>query len=364
MTKASISKKKAVTLKDVAERAGVSRWLAGHVLNGGKSTAHASLESVEQIRKAAKDLNYHSNYAAGLLRGKRSHTFGLLVSSAGDPLRSFLVQYLDAKAVQIGCHTLISNTFSNPAVPQNWFEDYVEEFVRRGVDGVFCAIHPHYEEDRAALLERHPNTVFYEDQGVPDAACVSVDREAAARLAVRHLVERGRRRIGLAMMTLSLPAHLDRFRGYELELQAHGLPVDEQLVFNGEPHGLAAYPYCDMKANKWEFPIELMDMVIDTLVCDAQADAIVAYDDFWAASLIKRMRVRGIKVPQQVAVVGYLNHYLCDWTDPAITTIDLSHEAAAGAMVQMLEQMVTDGPLPKDQRKVKIKPKLIVREST
>ena len=84
---------------------------------------------------------------------------------------------------------------------------------------------------------------------------------------------------------------------------------------------------------------------------------------FWAATLIKRMRARGIRVPHDVAVVGYLNHYLADWSDPALTTVDLRHTVAAEVMVQMLERMVSEGPLSEVERVVKIKPKLIVRDS-
>ncbi|MEN6558688.1 MAG: substrate-binding domain-containing protein, partial [Thermoguttaceae bacterium] len=68
--------------------------------------------------------------------------------------------------------------------------------------------------------------------------------------------------------------------------------------------------------------------------------------------------------PDDVAVVGYSNHYLADWTDPSLTTLDLQHAQAARTMVAMMTRQLADGPLPEDQRVVKISPKLIVREST
>jgi DNA-binding LacI/PurR family transcriptional regulator len=68
-------------------------------------------------------------------------------------------------------------------------------------------------------------------------------------------------------------------------------------------------------------------------------------------------------VPADVAVVGYLNHYLADWTDPPLTTIDLSHAEAARQMIKMMERMIADGSLPSEERGVKIRPRLIVRES-
>ncbi len=361
-TQRGVALDKPATLTDVARAAGVSRWVAGRVLNGGRGNSRVGTATAQRIREAAKTLNYYPNHAALLLRGRRSHTFGLLVASAGDPLRSFLVQYLDAEAVNLGCSVLIGNTFGNPALGPDQFDRYVEEFARRGVDGVFCAVHHWFQGERHLLMARHPNTIFYEDPGVPGAVYVTVDREEAARLAVRRLLERGRQRIGLAVMTLARRPHLARLHGYQRELQAHGLAIDERLIFNGANVRLTFAKYNEAEG-RWEFPFETIDAAIDRLVGDGNADAIVAHDDFWAAALIKRLRARGLRVPDDVAVIGYLNHYVADWTDPALTTLDLQHALTARQMVGMMARMITCGPLPEDERVVKILPKLIVRES-
>ena len=349
-------------LIDVARQAGVSRGIAGHVLNGGAGNSRVSTKTALKIQAVAKRLDYRPNHAARLLRGKRSCTFGLLVASAGDPLRSFLAQYLDVESVKIGCHTFIANTIGDPIVGPDLFEEYVDEFARRGVDGVFCAVHHWFGGDRARLTEKHPNTVFYED-GLEGAARVVVDREEAVRLAVRHLARRGRRRIALAVMSLSRPTHVARRLGYEKELQCHSLPIEEHLIFNGEPYGLA-YAYCNLNTGRWDFPTQVIERAVQELVLEQKADAIVAHDDFWAAAFVKRLHACGIRVPQDVAVVGYLNHYLADWTDPALTTLDLQHELAAKQMVSMMERMIEHGPLPADERAVQIKPRLIIRESS
>jgi DNA-binding LacI/PurR family transcriptional regulator len=350
-------------LIDVARKAGVSCCVAGHVLNGSRGNSRVSQKTALRIREVARQLNYHPNHAARLLRGKRSYTYGLLVASAGDPLRSFLVQYLDAEALKVKCHTYIGNTIGNPLVGPNQFEAYVDEFARRRVDGVFCAVHHWWEGDRNYLLAKHPHTVFYEDPGIPKAVYVTVDREAAIRMAVQHLVERGRKRIGLAVMTLSRPTHLARRRGYEAELHAQGLPLEERLIFNAEPYG-DAFARCNEGECKWEFPEPIIDRLIEALVIRGRADAIVAHDDFWAAAIIKRLVVQNIRIPVDVAIVGYLNHYLADWTVPPLTSVDLQHLQAARQMVRLLEKMIADSPMPEEERIVSIKPRMIVRESS
>jgi DNA-binding LacI/PurR family transcriptional regulator len=353
---------KPATLTDVARTAGVSRWVAGRVLNGGRGNSRVGLDTAKRIREAARTLNYSPNPAALLLRGSRSHSFGLLVASAGDPLRALLVQHLDAEAVRVGCSVLIGNTIGNPAVGPDQFDRYVEEFGRRGVDGVFCAVHHWFRGDRRQLMARHPNTIFYEDPGVPGAAYVTVDREEAMRLAVRHLLGRGRRRIGLAVMTLARRPHLARLHGYQRELQSQGLAIDERLIFNGANVRLTFAKY-DESTGRWEFPVETIDAAIDRLIGECKADAIIAHDDFWAVTFIKRLRARGLRVPDDVAVVGYLNHFVADWTDPALTTLDLQHGLAARKMVEMMARTLTTGPLAEEDRVVTIPPRLIVRES-
>lgn len=353
---------KPVTLADVARITGVSRCVAGQVLNGGAGNSRAAQQTVNRIVQVAKELDYRPNLAARQLRGKRSHTFGLLVASAGDPLRSFLVQYLDSEAVKIGCRTMIANTIGKVDLGPDQFEYHLEDFARRRVDGVFCAVHNWFGGDRAALLERHPNTVFYEDPGIENGSYVWVDRAQAVRLAVRHLLAKGRRRIGLALMSLSRPTHVDRLRGYQAELQAKGLPVDNSLVFNGEPFGLA-YAHCNEHSGRWELTADVAGKIIESLVLEQQADALVAHDDFWAALLIRTLRRKGLSVPGDVAVVGYLNHYLADWTDPPLTTVDLQHQEAARTMVRMMEQKVQAKSVVSSPEIVRIDPKLVIRES-
>ena len=356
-----------IRLIDIAEVAGVSRTVAGRVLNGGDGNSRVGEDTAKRILEVAEKMQYKPNPAARQLRGKRTQTYGVLVASAGDPLRSFLVQQLDIEAFHVGCHTIIGNTIGRDE--PNHFGYYVDELSRRGVDGMFCAVHEWFAGDRQNLVDQHPNSIFYENPGIPDACYVEVDRYGASRMAVEHLVKSGRRRIGLALTNLSKPTCQSRRQGYLDELSAHGLSVqgelsaDQSFIFNGESLGAIHAEYNEVNQT-WNYPVEAIDRVVDVLVRDGGVDAIVAHDDFLAATLIKRLRSRGISVPHDVAIVGYLNHYLADWTDPALTTIDLQHGQAAKLMIRMMERLINDESIPKEDRVVTIKPRLIVREST
>lgn len=352
-----------VRLLDIARAAGVSRTVVGQVLNGGKGNSRVAEATAKHILNVADRMSYRPNLAAQQLRGKRTLTYGVMVASAGDPLSSFLVQHIDTEAVKSGCHTMIGNTIGCTDLGPNQFDYHVEEFTRRAVDGVFCAVHNWFEGDRRALVARHPNTVFYGDPGVQGVHSVVVDRAAAIRAAVGHLVERGRRRIALAVADLKKPSCRARLEGYRDALAEADIPYRRSLVFDAGPHG-AAYAIHDPENLLWDFNSQPIDLALDALVRDGRCDSIVAYDDFWAAVILRRLRARGISVPNDIAVVGYVNHYLADWTDPPLTSVDLQHQVAAKRMIEMMEQIVESGPLPEDERQIVVQPRLIVRQST
>jgi DNA-binding LacI/PurR family transcriptional regulator len=355
-------RQKRIRLLDVAEAAGVSPGVVSQVLGRGRSNSRASEATRARILDVARSLNYRPDPSARRLRGARSNLYGVLVASAGDPLVSFLVQFLDVEAMKVGCHTLICNTVGDTALAPDQFDYHVRELAHQGMDGVFCAVHDWFGGDRSELVRQHPHTVFYEDPGIPGACHVTVDREAAGRLAVRHLFERGCRRIGIAVRGVALPKQAARLKGYRDEAAACGLRAEDALVFNGEAFS-AAVPLCDARGEKWRFPSEIGARVVNALVRGAGADGIVAPDDFWASAIIRELRARGLRVPDDVAVVGYLNHYLADWVDPPLTTISRCPDEAARRMVAMMERLVRDGAIPARERSVVIRPKLVVRQS-
>lgn len=354
---------KRVRLVDIAQAAGVSVGVVSQVLGSGKSNSRASETTASKIKEIAAALNYSPNHSARRLRGARSNLYGVLVASAGDPLVSFLVQYLDMEALKVGCRTLICNTIGDTALAPDQFNYHVDELINQGVDGVLCAVHDWFGGNRKALIRKHPNTVFYGDPRIPTASYVSVDREASATLAVRHLVERGYKRIAIALRGSGNLKQSARLLGYRKAMVAVGRKVEERLIFKGD--GLEmAIPMCDAQGERWELPPGIGARVVEALVARGRADAIIAPDDFWASVIIRYLREINLRVPQDVAVIGYLNHYLAEWIDPPLTTISRCPDLAARNMVLLLERLIAGTTMDIAERRVVITPKLIVRAST
>ncbi len=198
-----------------------------------------------------------------------------------------LVQQLDVEAATHGCQTLIGNTVLAIDAPYpNRFTDRVAEFMQREVDGILCAVHTWNPYDRRALLKAQPHTVFYDDPGIEGTVCVVPDRADAVAKSFRYLMGRGRQRIALATLSKTIPSHQDRIVGYREERAAQAAVNDPALIFVAEEYGLQ---FNDSGSEtSLDMPPELPDIVLDKLVRDAHADAIICHDDFLAANLLRR----------------------------------------------------------------------------
>ncbi len=347
---------------DIAKVVGVSRWTVGQVLNAGSGNSRVAVDTARRIREVAKQLNYRPSFAAITLRSNRSRIFGMMVASAGDPLRSFLGQYLDSEATKISRQVYQANTVGDVTFAENQFDNVMDRFTSHQVDGVFCAVHPWFPGDRHELVRRFPATIFYENQGVDDFPHVTVDRKAGMELAVDHLVAMGRKRIGLALESIRTANGRIRYFAWQDALKKHDLPVNDSLCVGVERAGMMHAIHDDDK-RIWNFPEEELKPVIDRLVIRQKVDSLIVQNDFWAAAIIRSLRQRKIRVPEDVAIIGFLNHYLADWVDPSLTTIDPNHREAARIMVEMLEERVTQGAFSEEMKEVLVKPTLIIRQS-
>ncbi len=185
---------------------------------------------------------------------------------------------------------------------------------------------------------------------------VEPDYYQVGRLGVQHLLDRGRRRIAMVFSNLSFPYAVQRHHAYRDALREVGLPVENRLVWILPERTPAQW----MDA----FTLELAGRAVEELVIRARADAIVAVNDSYAARLMAALRERGLRVPDDVAVVGCDHLEIGTLVDPAMTTIDLRVEELAGAMTSLLFELLDRGSVPADRRAVVIPPRLVVRASS
>ena len=331
-----------VGLRHVAERAGVSVKTVSNVVNDYE---HVTASTRARVQQAIDELNYRPNLAARNLRQGRSDVIALALPEIDAPYFAELARSVIKCAEAEGWTVLIDQT--DGEVDR---EQLVLDGIRgRLIDGlIFSPIALGAEE-----LERRRDTVplVLLGERVYDGPAdhVSIDNVAAARMATGHLIELGRRRIaaiGDQPRPQSQTAHLRR-RGYQEALAAAGLPESPELVVEVE-----AYRRADGAAATRHL-----------MALPDPPDALFCFNDLLALGALRALHEAGLRVPEDVAVVGWDDVEDTRYCTPSLTTISPDKRQIATLAVEFLAARLGEGRTG-PPREVTADFTLAVREST
>jgi len=343
------------TLADVARGAGVSRVAAAKVLLGsGGPNVRVGRKTADRVHQVAEDLRYTPNRAARQLAGKRSNLIGVIIDTYSAPVHFERLSLLEREAAELGYRFLVGQSHDGA----DWVRDYIEDFRARGLDGAICMAHqyPGREQEIAEAFSRLPCGMFI---GKPGRDCdgpayVAIDLADGVRQAFEHVWARGRRRVGIVLFNMETLSMIRRYEGYCKALEDHGLTPNPDLVCGGVPN----QPWMGEPSTETMLPY------VSDLVSRHKADAILAPNDRAAVMVIKALRRLGRRVPDDVAVVGFDNIEIAAMYEPPLTTVGRMNKELARSAVRLLVRMVEGEDVSAEQRRVTIKPELIVREST
>jgi DNA-binding LacI/PurR family transcriptional regulator len=335
---------------DIARALDVSQAAVSMVLSG-KNPDRVGADKRLAIEQAAKRMGYLPNLAAQQLKGVRSRLLGVLIGAGAAPVLFDRVTALERAAAARGYRVLVGQIGDD----MNLLGQYVDDFVGRGLDGVVCMSHelPGNPTVIPEMLARVKHVVYLRRPATGNGSFVHIDAADCIHQAVDHLTQRGRRRIGMVILNEFNQANIHRREGYIAAMRRNGLPVDESLIWVGDERLLP---------NPHEVSNENADRVVHELVDTQKADAIVAINDDWAAQLIKALKRRHWRVPEDVAVVGQGDFRIASFFDPEITTLDPQNEVFANAAIDLIVQMIDGQGRP--EASITVKPRLIVRQST
>jgi len=328
-------------LVDIAREVGVSRATVGKVLLKSGSNIRVARDTARRIRETARKLNYRPNRIARQLTGAASGLIAVFVESVLNPVSQQRLWATEAEARGSGFRTLICQLGQDADVAE-----YVQDFESYNVEAILYL--GTRESTAAALGEVTANVISSVRIAGDSVYYVELDRRQASRLAVSHLLERDRRRVGLVMPPQTSDLGHEKYHGYLDGLKAAGLTYGEDLI----------------SVTDVSDPVKGMERAIDELVDARKCDAIIATSDAWAVLLIKALKRRGMDVPGDVAIIGFDNLDMATAVDPELTTIDHQHHLAAVAMVGRLMELTGKQELTDSEEGRMIPPKLIVRQST
>lgn len=326
------------TIYQVAERAGVSLSTVSRVLNG-KASVNKVLK--ERVEKAVKELNYRPNSVARSLANNRTDSVGVLVPELNAPFFGDLMQAVESTLRAADKHVIIS-------VGRNCLEtekDAVEFLISRNCDALI--MHAEALSDEY-LLELNQSKlpvalVNRQVEGLPEA-CTSLDNEKGGYLATRHLLELGHKDIAyISGPTDKCDASL-RLEGHKRALSEAGLPINPQLIFNGD------YSEEDGKIG-----------LLELMARDVPFTALVCANDWMASGAISCARDLGMSLPQDLSVVGFDDVVFAHHVFPRLTTV--SNPIAE--MAEMSAKYILNKVYGQANNvQLYFEPSLVVREST
>jgi len=302
-----------VSLRDVAEHAGVSFQTVSKVLQGAGRAAPATRQ---RIFDAAAELGYRPNTLARGLATRRTRTIGFIASGLASFVLDPLMRGAEREARAQGYFTIIALAEGD----EEQAERLIHELIERRVDGIISAALTLQQNRRyGELLRRLAPTVCIFPVHGGGLSLVGEDPPLIGLLATQHLVTLGHRRIATIVGVVDRPGVSGRFRGYQQALEEAGLAVDPELVDVGHWTPEGGY--------------DAMHRLLDHA---PGITAIFAHNDHMAIGAIRALHERGLRVPDDVAVVGCDDIDLARYVVPSLTTVRISFERSGETAVRLL----------------------------
>jgi len=325
----------AVTIKDVAERAGVTPSTVSRALN---NRGRVSPETRERVLRAARELGYRPAMAGRGLALGRTENLGFLTHhrhtlNPGSFYGGVLAG-VDSEARAHGFHVIFSSDTSEK-LPAMVKERRVDGLILAGCD---------IPRDLIVALKAQEVPLVLVDNHLNKVDSVITDNVGGAREAVTHLIRLGHREIGFICEWFGDLSFAERFEGYKIALREHGLPYDEDLVAEGLPREEGS-GYVAMR--------KLLERHIPS--------AIFAANDKTAAEAIRAIKEQGLRVPEDIAVVGFDDGSLAPHTEPPLTTMRVFREKMGALATRRLLELIEEPDQPPVQ--IKLATQLIVRGS-
>ena len=331
-----------VTQTKISQEVGVSRSAVSHVLNG--RTHMVSAETCIRILKALDENGYHKNALVRALRANRTHVVGIVVPNAGFHFYSEIVRAAEKEAGDHGFQCFLCQNHCE----SGQIEKVINALREYRVDGIMIVTASSMASPLAyRSLKQHKVPFVVVD--VPTESVkthfVGSDNFEAGRVATEHLLKLGHRRIAFLKGYHENPGAQERLKGYMNALLEFGISVQDDL----------------MTGDGFEF--ESGQRAISTLLDRHMSfSALIASSDFAALGAVQELGRRGLRVPDDISLIGCGNLDFSAMVTPTLTTID-QHPLQLGCQAMHLLVDQIEGRA-KASQKILVKPDLVFREST
>ena len=336
---------KGIKLKDIAERFNVSVSTVSKAIAGYSDIRN---ETKKKILEYVKKVNFRPNSIASSLKTKKTKTIGIVIPDMQNLFFTKILQSIVNSAISEGYRSIL--TCSNESYERE--VECVDELINNNVEAIFIALSDKTTEYSHLQRVKDSEIILIQfdkiSKIIPSSTVTTNNIESAFEITER-LIKSGRRKIAHLRGGYISQVSIDRFIGYQRALEKHKIEFDKNLVMISEQR---SFEEAMLKVQ------EMIDKAIDF-------DAVFAIDDKTAMGIIKCLSLNKIKIPDQVAVVGFSNAAYSKYLSPSLSSIDQSSEQFGTEMMRLFieEKKLKKPSLEYSFSQVKIPTHFVRRES-
>lgn len=344
-------KKKQATLNDIAATVGVAPMTVSRAINGN---GYVSDETREKVLQAVQELNYRRNGLARNLKRQYTETIGLVLGDISNPYSAELAHAVRETLSKRGYNLFICVSENSATEDIAAFES----LVNHSVDGLIVATRANREGDeylRGTIESGVPVVVIGRDFRNVSADFVAADNLRGGFEATKHLINLGHERIGFIGANIEGAKSLKRLQGYLNALKRHKIAVDEMLVA-GRRDEISDVPGYSTEKVGYEAMKRLLEL-------KKRPTAIFARNDFTAIGAMSAVKEANLRIPEDVAIVGFDDIPMAIHTSPPLSTVRQPLREQGRLAAEMLLRRIENGGQIERQEKI-LKCELIIRGSS
>jgi DNA-binding LacI/PurR family transcriptional regulator len=352
ITDPNTRKDKRPTLGDIAQKCNVTSTTVSLVLKG-LETNRVSSATRAKITKVARDLCYRPNRVAQALSGKESGTLGLVLNTLKIPFYAEIAQEIIAHAKEAGYGVLVGSSLESSGSHKSRIDDERQvllNLIDRGVDGLIIC----------SALREDPVITEIENMGIPFVLAlrevkrgpkapsldyIGTDNQRGGYLLGEHVLKMGHRRIAIVTGDMEATSAHDRLSGTLQAFKDYGVDPDPELIVNGEYSRSVSY-----------------GIIHGLLEKGKKFTAIISHSDIMAIGVLEALGNAGIRVPKEVAVVGFDNSEMAGLPAVELTTIAQERALLGKLAVEMLVEKIKN-PTSHLAKRIILNPVLVIRKT-
>lgn len=335
--------KKKTTIYDIAKKLNLTAATVSRALNNNEKISENTRKLVQET---ALEMNYEQNTLARALKSGKSYNVGVIVPRMDSNFFASVIRGIEEELYPKGYHVIICQTHDQ----ENLETGNINSLLNAQVDGILMSISNSKTKNQifnSLSRKRVPLIFFDRKKDISGVSSVTIDDFNGAYEATKHLIEQGCKRIAHLSNDRSLEIFKNRYLGYKQAILDHGLELDESLVI--ETHSKVEEGRKTAKA--------LLNM-------ERPPDAIFSSSDFTALGAIQEIKAQGLKIPEDICVVGFSNEPFTRFMELSITSVDQSPIEMGRMTAQVFLEEVNNGKNVKMEKQIVLTPELIVRKSS